>query len=406
MSDISFSLFTKKILLLSGEALIGKTHLMCDIALNRLNSNQPTVLFFGHDFSDNKSIISNMIHRLGITDCNEAEFLEALNKLGTEHNTRTLIMIDAINETKNPQFWQQGIIEFCERIKSYPNLALALNIRDVEKNKLITNDNEKYIEDEIVEIQHRGFEGIEIEAVRTFCNALGVEFPKVPLHTNRLFVNPGMLFLYIEIIKETTQKIDTSIINPTTIFKAYIDKLNRDFSKKYSVDEDDRIVEEAINLFISLGTQQDYTHFYIDQKVASRELKTLHVNVLEFLKNEGVFNKYVSDRDTTLYFTYQKFENFFIAEYLLNDFEKNRSIVFNLIKGYNGAITEALFMQISEKLGKDIFDLNVWLIRDRYICEQYITSLVWRKPNTINELTFKYLNFLLPLHDLYDNYLT
>lgn len=400
-----FQLHTKSILLITGEALIGKTHLMCDTALTRLNSNQPTVLFFGHDFSDNKSIISNMTHRLGITDCNEVEFLEALNKLGTEHNTRTLIMIDAINETKNPQFWQQGIIEFCERIKSYPNLALVLSIRDVEKNKLITNDNEKYIEDEIVEIQHRGFEGIEIEAVRTFCNALGVEFPKVPLHTNRLFVNPGMLFLYIEIIKETTQKIDTSIINPTIIFKAYIDKLNRDFSQEYFVDEDDRIVEEAINLFISLGTQQDYTHFYIDQKIASKELKTLHVNVLEFLKNEGVFNKYVSDRDTTLYFTYQKFENFFIAEYLLNDFEKNKSIIFDLVKDYNSAITEALFMQIPEKLNKDIFDLNVWLIRDRYICEQYITSLVWRKPNTINDPTFKYLNFLLPLHDLYDNYL-
>lgn len=397
--------YEKNMLIITGEALIGKTHLMCDTALTRLNSNQPTVLFFGHEFSDGKSIVSNMIHRLGIIDCSEIEFLEALNKLGIEHNTRTLIMIDAINETENPKLWQKGIIEFCEKIKSYPNIALTLSVRDVEKNKLITNENEKYIEDEIVEIQHRGFEGIEMEAIRTFCSALGVEFPKVPIHINRLFVNPGMLFLYIEIIKETTKKFDTSIINPTTIFKAYIDKLNRDFSQKYNVDEDDRVVEEAINLFISLGTQQDYTRFHIDQKIASQNLKTLHVNVLEFLKNEGVLNKYVSDRDTTLYFTYQKFENFFIAEYLLNDFEKNKSIIFNLIKGYNGAITEALFMQIPEKLNKDIFDLSVWLIRDRYICEQYITSLVWRNPSTINDDTFKYLNFLLPLHDLNHNYL-
>lgn len=402
-------LYFKKLLLITGEALIGKTHLMCDTTVNRLNANQPTVLFFGHEFSDNKSIISNMICKLGLTDCSEIEFLEALNKLGIEHNSRTLIMIDAINETgietKRTKLWKEGIIEFCEKIKSYPNLALALSIRDVEKNKLITNDNEKYIEDEIVEIQHRGFEGIEIEAVHIFCNALGVEFPKVPLHTNRLFVNPGMLFLYIEVIKETTQKIDTSIINPTTIFKAYIDKLNRDFSQKYSIDEDDRIVEEAINLFISLGTQQDYTHFYIDQKIASKELKALHVDILTFLKNEGVLNKYTNGGATTLYFTYQKFENFFIAEYLLNDFEKNKSIIFDLIKGYNGAITEALFMQIPEKLSKDIFDLNVWLIRDKYICEQYITSLVWRKRSTISEDVWKYLNFLLPLHDLYDNYL-
>ncbi|MBS4067095.1 MAG: ATP-binding protein [Sulfurimonas sp.] len=396
--------YEKNMLIITGEALIGKTHLMCNTALTRLNSNQPTVLFFGHEFSDGKSIISNMIQRLGVTNCDEIEFLKALNKLGVEHNTRTLIMIDAINETENPKLWRNGIIEFCEKIKSYPNLALTLSIRDVEKNKLITNANEKYIEDEIVEIQHRGFEGIGLEAVRTFCNALGVEFPKVPLHTNRLFVNPGMLFLYIEIIKETTKKFDTSIINPTTIFKTYIDNLNRKFSQENGIDEDDKVVEEAINLFISLGTQQDYTHFYIPQKIVSKEIKSIHEKVLEFLKSEGVLNKLTVDNEVNLYFTYQKFENFFIAEYLLSDFEKNKSIIFDLIKGYNGAITEALFMQIPETLDKEIFDLNVWFIRNRYICEQYITSLVWRKPNTINNDTLKYLNFLSPIHDLYENY--
>lgn len=400
-----YRLHIKSILLISGEALIGKTHLLCDTALNRLKLNQPTLLFFGHEFSADKSIILNIIHRLKINNCSETEFLEALNKLGMEYNTRTLIVIDAINETENPKIWQKEIIEFCEKIKSYSNLALVLSIRDVEKNKFITNDNEQYIENEIVEIQHRGFEGIEIDAVKTFCNALGVEFPKVPLHTNRLFINPGILFLYIEIIKETTKKIDTSIINPTIIFKAYIDKLNRDFSQKYHIDEDDRIIEEAIRLFISVGTKKYYTHFYIPQKVVSNDIKLVHEKVLDFLKSEGVLNKLKNNNEVNLYFTYQKFENFFIAEYLLNDFEKNKSVIFDLIKGYNGAMTEALFMQIPEKLGKEIFDLNVWIIRDSYICKQYITSLIWKKPELINDDTFKYLNLLLPKHDLYENYL-
>jgi len=394
-----------KTLLITGEALIGKTHLLCDTTVNRLNHDLPTLIFFGQEFTPDKSIISTMINSLGIVNSDEDEFLEALNNLGLEYNTKTLIIVDAINETKGSCLWQDGIIGFCNKVKSYSHLAIVLSIRDVEKNCLITNHNEEFIQKQMVEVEHKGFEGIEIEAVQTFCNALGVEFPKVPLHTNRLFVNPGMLFLYIEIIKKTTKKFDTSIINPTTIFKAYIDKLNRDFSQKYNVDEDDRTVEEAINIFISLGAQQDYTHFYLPQKIVSRELKILHVNVLEFLKSEGVLNKLNTDNEIKLYFTYQKFENFFIAEYLLNDFEKNKSIIFDLIKGYNGAITEALLMQIPEKLSKDIFDLNVWLIRDKYICEQYITSLVWRNPSTINDDTFKYLNFLLPWHDLYDNYL-
>lgn len=405
-NEFIYKLHIKSILLITGEALIGKTHLLCDATLNRLNLNQPTLLFFGHEFSADKSIISNMIHRLKISNCSETEFLEALNKLGMDYNTRTLIIIDAINETENPKIWQKGIIEFCEKIKSYSNLALVLSIRDVEKNKFITNDNEQYIDNEIVEIQHRGFEGIEIDAVKTFCNALGVEFPKVPLHTNRLFINPGMLFLYIEIIKETTKKIDTSIINPTIIFKAYLDKLNRDFSQKYNVDEDDRIVEESIRLFISLGTKKDYIHFYMPQRIVSSEIKSIHEKVLEFLKSEGVLNKLTIDNEVNLYFTYQKFENFFIAEYLLNDFEKNKSVIFDLINGYNGAITEALFMQIPEKLNKEIFDLNDdSLIQDKYICEQYLVSLVWRKPELISENTFKYLNLLLPKHDLYENYL-
>lgn len=408
-SDINYfvklKLSSLRTILLTGEALIGKTHLMCDTALNRLNSNQPTVLFFGHEFNDDKSIISNMIRILGIADCNAVEFLEALNKLGIEHNSQTLIIIDAINETENPKLWQNGIIEFCEKIKSYPNLALALSIRDVEKNKLITNENEKYIEEEIVEIRHKGFEGIELEAVQTFCAAFGVEFPKVPIHTNRLFVNPGMLFLYIEIIKETTQQIDTTIVNPTAIFKAYIDNLNKKFSQLYNIDEDDRIVEEAISHFISLGTQQNYTHFYLPQKLVSKEIKSIHEKVLEFLKSEGVLNKLNTNGEISLYFTYQKFENYFIAEYLLSDFEKNKDVIFDLIKNYNRAISEALFVQVTEKLDKEIFDLNVWLIRDAYICELYIDSLIWRHPKLITEKTFKNINFILDHHNYSDMFL-
>ena len=50
-------------------------------------------------------------------------------------------------------------------------------------------------------------------------------------------------------------------------------------------------------------------------------------------------------------------------------------------------------MQIPEKLNKEIFDLNDdLLIQDKYIIEQYLVSLVWRKPELISENTFKYLN--------------
>ncbi len=402
LDELEICLHKKRIMILSGEALTGKTHLFCDIALNRLKNTQPTLLFFGNNFDRTKTIIFNMVAQLGLAPINENEFLQALDKWGEEYNTRTLIMIDAINETENPKIWQDGIIKFCEQIKSYPNLALAMSVRDVEKNKIITPENEEYISNEIVEVEHKGFEGIELEAVRTFCEALEVEFPKVPLHTYRLFVNPGMLFLYIESIKSSTNKVDTSIINPLTIFKSYVDDLERKYYQKYmhEVDEDDELVSEAIKEFIALGTQKDYVHFYLDYKEVKAKLKPLHKKILEFLISEGVLNKLKQEYGTKVYFTYQKFENFFIADYLLGDFEQNREKIFTLIREHHGAVSEALFMQIPETLGKEVFDLNVWFVRDRYICEQYLQSLVWRRPSTIDDNTFKYINFILGYEDL------
>ncbi len=395
-------LYKKSVLFLFGEALIGKTHLFCDVALNRLGSRKPTLLFFGNQFNSSKTIIENIVSILGLNSINDDEFLEALDKLSKECNAKTLIMIDALNETENPKIWQDGIIKFCEQIKSYPNLALAVSIRDVEKNKVFTANNEDYLANEIVEIEHKGFEGIELAAVRTFCEALGIEFPKVPLHTYRLFVNPGMLFLYIESIKNSTKKVDTSIINPLTVFKSYVDDLERKYYQKYmnEIDEDDELVSEAIKEFISLGTQKDYLHFYLNYKEVKEKLKPLHKKILEFLISEGVLNKLKQDNRTKVYFTYQKFENFFIADYLLGDFEQNKEKIFTLIREHHGAVSEALFMQIPEILGKEVFDLNIWFIRDIYICEQYLQSLVWRRPSTINDNTFKYINFIQGYEDL------
>lgn len=51
-------------------------------------------------------------------------------------------------------------------------------------------------------------------------------------------------------------------------------------------------------------------------------------------------------------------------------------------------------VQLPEKLGKEIFELNIWLLKDKYVCE-YINSLIWRHPSTITEQTFKYVHFIV-----------
>lgn len=402
-----FNIYIKKCMLMIGEALIGKTHTFCDIALHRLNNDKPTVLAFGNLFKNNKTILDNIMEQLGIINTPESEFLEGLSLLATRYSAKTLIMIDGINEKDSAEVFREGIIKLCEQINHYPNLALAMSIRDVEMNRIKTFDNEEYIDKEVVQIQHKGFEGIELEAVTTFCNALEVEVPKIPFHISRLFINPGILFLYIELIKNSENKLDTSIINPTIVFKRYLYDLERKFYHLYSdeIDKEDEVVIEAVREIISLGTNEDFVNFYLVYKDVKKRLKTLHNKVLEFLISEGVLNKLTENETVKVYFTYQKFENFFIADYLLENFEDNKENISELLKGHNGAITEALLMQTPEKLNKEVFELNRWLLRDEYICELYIKGLVWRSPSSIKYNTFKYINFILGYENLYEVFL-
>ncbi len=402
-----FQVFEKKVLLLIGEALIGKTHLFCDMALNRLEEMKPTLLFFGNLFDCKKSILKNIMNQLGLADIDDQCFLDGLNLLASKYQTKTLIMIDAINEKDAGEVFREDIIRFCEEIKRYQNLALAMSVRDVEKNKISTSSNEDYINSKIVEVEHKGFEGIELDAVRTFCDALGVEFPKVPLHTHRLFVNPGILFLYIETIKSNKQKIDTSIINPLQIFHTYIEELERKFYQLYpmEVDIEDETVIEAIRELVALGLSQDFIHFYLDYRDVKTRLKPLHKKVLEFLISEGVLYK-INDRTSVkVDFTYQKFENFFVADFILNSYEENKKKIYDLIRGHHRALIEALLMQIPEKLDTEIFDLNKWFLRDYDVCELYLSSLVWRDPKYIYKCTHEYINFILGYKDLVGLYL-
>lgn len=402
-----FQIFEKKSMLIIGEALIGKTHLFCDVALNRLQDNKPTILVFANLFDKNKTIINNIISQFGLVNISEDNFLQGLNLLSTRYSLRTLIMIDAINEKDSPEIFKESIIKFNEQIKSYPNLALAMSIRDVELNRVKTSSNEEYIDNEIIQIQHKGFEGIELEAVSTFCNALGVELPKIPFHITHLFINPGILFMYIELIKDSKEKMDISIINPTKVFQSYLNDLERKFYQLYSneIDEEDKVVKEAVNTIISLGTNEDFVSFYFDYQEVKEKLIAIHKKVLEFLISEGILNKSKMDESTRVYFTYQKFENFFIADYLLIKYEDNKKHIFNLLKNHYGAISEALLMQIPEKLNKEVFELNKWFLRDRYICELYIKSLVWRRPETINEETIKYINYILEYKHIDEEFL-
>jgi|GEM_PF-6273908 signal recognition particle GTPase len=86
---------------LLGKAGMGKTHLLCNVARNRVENGYPTVLVLGENFSD-RDVWTQIIERFGL-NCTTEEFLSALNSLGKSRGVRSLIMIDALNESPDPR---------------------------------------------------------------------------------------------------------------------------------------------------------------------------------------------------------------------------------------------------------------------------------------------------------------
>src|SRR5207237_963505 len=63
MEQLARSMVTRaareKVLLLTGRGGVGKTHLLCDVATQRLSDGRPTILILGQDFNG-QSILSQI----------------------------------------------------------------------------------------------------------------------------------------------------------------------------------------------------------------------------------------------------------------------------------------------------------------------------------------------------------
>ncbi|WP_029523333.1 toll/interleukin-1 receptor domain-containing protein [Persephonella sp. KM09-Lau-8] len=377
------SFYEKRIVLIVGEAFIGKTHFLSNLALRRINSNKPTLLFYGENLKS-RTLIQSLKDNLEVGYLTDEEFFKEMDLWGKDLGERVFIIIDAVNETPNLDLWRNELTKLCNFIKKYENIALVLSVRDVEKEKIISEKNEHCIRNEIIEIYHPGFEGIEIKALTTFCKAFGIDLPKIPFHVGKIFINPGMLYIFIETIKELNYKGNFDHINPLLIFELYKENLERKFFHKYEdeIDLDERIVSEGIDEIIEFGLSLENFEFEIDYKEAKRRLKPLHKKLLEFLISEGLLRKIKKKEEAYIKFTYQKFENFYIANYILN---KKPELIENIIEERNNMLLEALISLYPKRYKKEIYEDFPEILDKLPLFNLYIRSFYFRDPTTITK---------------------
>jgi hypothetical protein len=102
----------RALMLLTGVAGTGKTHLLCDVARERIAAGKPTVLLMGQQFMSTGAPWPQALQHLDLTGLSAEEFVGSLEAAAQTARCRALVIIDAINEGAGRLIWPSHLITF------------------------------------------------------------------------------------------------------------------------------------------------------------------------------------------------------------------------------------------------------------------------------------------------------
>jgi hypothetical protein len=414
INELYTNLVNHPTLIIQGEAGCGKSHLLGDIATQRKKQNLPTVFLLGTMFN-NTTIEKNIIEKLDLT-CSFRAFIESLNNIGLQINERVLIFIDAINEGAGADLWESQIAGFIDEIAKYPAVGLVLTIRNTYFDKIISSEIKT--NPNITFVTYEGFRGNEYEALKLFCEHYNLKLPNIPI-LNPEFANPLFLHTICESVKDLPDKSFPKGFNGVNkIYSLYKDSLNKKFEAKKPEYKYQDIVSKAIEkLAVSIFNAKYHQLSIVEARDLFDSEFAKFPCLLSDLIEENVLikmrNNYDIDNSTdSVFFSYQRLGDFFMAEELLKPYKTKKQIQNAFINdgklkkiidefrwSFNGVI-EAFSILFPEKYNVELFEfIDVFLKKDTNSFRQKVViqntysrfvgllldSLKWRELSNINE---------------------
>lgn len=403
------------VMILRGEAGMGKSHLIADIAKKRMEDGKTSILLLGQHFTNDNNPWSQILNDRLRLNISESEFLDALNAKGQSIGSRIIIFIDAINEGRGKHFWRENIRSFIRSFEKYKWVGLVLSIRTSYEPLLVPK--EMLTQTDAVRITHHGFEGVEYEASKLFFNTYGIEQPAIPL-LHPEFQNPLFLKLFCEGLQKAGRTtIPEGYEGVTTIISFFLDKVNENISAPNRLDyhRGINLVDKAVKLIAKERFNNDDHYISVEKanEILEQELRK-HSNksgLLDELISEGVFSKNLfwkqnDQYEEGIYFAYERFEDNIVTSDLLDRYldplnpETSFSVgqkLYELSKDeqfcyFNKGIIEALSIQLPERVGKEFYELAPHCKKYFSVIESFVKSLIWRKTETLSTKILDYVN--------------
>lgn len=238
------------VMLITGEAGIGKSHYLAKVVEGCVNQHLPAILLLGEHFR-REPILAQIRHRLGITDSND-EFLGALSTVARAMRRRAVIVIDALNEADDKRLWKSELPALLAAIGRFPEVCLVLSIRSPYAEYCLP-DLSAF---RLLRIQHPGFSTNQEEATVRYFTHFGVSPSSPALQPE--FSNPLFLKLYCEVATSNLLMSTDEQSALTTLLSVYTKAVNKRLAEDvFSSDANERIVQRAVdglaNAMISEG---------------------------------------------------------------------------------------------------------------------------------------------------------
>lgn len=397
-----YRLFFNPTCLLLWEWWIGKTHSLVQYTHDRLDAWLDTICLLWSTISDDAwlewSILNSISDDLALT--NLTELLELLDSNWISNWSRSLIIIDALNE----KVWYDRNTELeslVEKISKYPNLWLMVSIRNWYEHILDADTS-------------RLFNKVELEWLS-------------PDEMFTYLVNTKWMHLleywYLEEFRNPLylQQIIKFINSPRSRGKKWLNRLKDIFSESYIEDylswpisleftwSDThkqwvwKLVKNIVQLMINtssmhlkhddlvaictkkiLKIQKNYTKF---QWLSPKKLKIQAEELIQILQNNWLLLKYWDGVDALYQFTYNKFFDYLASRVILMNMKKSKQpwkylkkIIENL--SYHTWIIEWLFVWLPE----------FYKIKELQKYSEIILNTYWEDTYDLHHRSFIYLD--------------
>ena len=405
-----------ELLLLKGNAGTGKTHLLCDLAYRRIDSEAPTVLLMGHRFTEQSEPWQQALRLLSLPGANAEEFVGALEAAAQAHGKRALFIVDAVNESRGPEIWPKHLPAFLAPLNASPWISVVISVRSTYVDVVIPEN----VREASVPLTHEGFAGHEYDALKTFFEHYGLELPSSPM-LNPEFQNP----LFLKTICRGLQlrgdtRLPRGFQGITATFDMYLDAVNGSLAQDLDYNPGDQYVMRALSSIVQkIRDSDDQWLLSLPRSLAEDVVNELlpgqpfSRSLYHGLVREGLLfvDRVPHDKrpsEEIVHIAYERFADHAIAAFLLDQhldpadpeaaFSLNGGLAFiNHGKGsyLRQGLLEAMSIQVPERTGKELVEFAPNLRSHWHTAEAFLQSIIWRRSNAFSDSTIRIVNNLL-----------